>query len=198
MKYLQLLIFAVFSCCIHAQYYSDSIREIREKAENDYKKGILNEEELQSFSGICYFPVDSSYRITAELIHAPGKKFKMPMTKKRDEPVYYKKWGVVRFVLHDTLCELAVYENFDLKHSKEYKNYLFLPFRDGTSGHNSYGGGRFLDLEKNDSGKIVIDFNLAYHPYCLYSKRYSCPVPPAENTLAIHIFAGECYRGEGH
>ena len=78
-----------------------------------------------------------------------------------------------------------------LKKEKEYKDYLFLPFRDGTSRKESYGGGRFLDLKKPKGKTIHIDFNLAYNPYCAYSHRYTCPIPPPENELTIEIKAGE-------
>ncbi len=68
---------------------------------------------------------------------------------------------------------------------------LFLPFRDATSGRETYGGGRYLDLQPDDDGNVVIDFNLAYSPYCAYDDGYSCALPPAENWLSVPIAAGE-------
>lgn len=72
----------------------------------------------------------------------------------------------------------------------------FLPFRDATSGNDSYGAGRYLDLEDIHDGQVHIDFNLAYNPYCAYNEAYSCPLPPHENWLTVPIEAGERdYRG---
>jgi uncharacterized protein (DUF1684 family) len=68
---------------------------------------------------------------------------------------------------------------------------LFVPFLDVTSGHETYGAGRYLDLEAEPDGTYVIDFNLAYHPYCVYADHFSCPLTPAENRLPIRIEAGE-------
>jgi hypothetical protein len=71
---------------------------------------------------------------------------------------------------------------------------LFVPFVDTTSGNETYGSGRYLDLDVESDGSLVIDFNLAYHPYCAYSSAYSCPLPPAENRLPVPIRAGERLR----
>jgi uncharacterized protein (DUF1684 family) len=78
-----------------------------------------------------------------------------------------------------------------LRRQKEYKNYLFIPFRDASSNHETYGGGRYLDLQIPDGNKTILDLNTVYNPYCVYSHRYSCPIPPAENTLKLSILAGE-------
>ena len=71
-----------------------------------------------------------------------------------------------------------------------YEDYLFLPYTDLTSGDGSYGGGKYLDLKTPEGNTIIIDFNKAYNPYCAYSHRYSCPVPPEENDLLVRIEAG--------
>jgi uncharacterized protein (DUF1684 family) len=68
---------------------------------------------------------------------------------------------------------------------------VFVPFLDATSGKETYGAGRYLDLEPDEDGTYAIDFNLAYHPSCVYSPRFSCPLTPAENRLPVRIEAGE-------
>ena len=75
---------------------------------------------------------------------------------------------------------------------EEYKDYLFLPITDLTSGDGSYGGGRYLDVKKSEvaQGKVVLDFNKLYNPYCAYNEKYSCPIPPAQNDLPIRIEVG--------
>jgi uncharacterized protein (DUF1684 family) len=76
----------------------------------------------------------------------------------------------------------------------QYKDYLYLPFKDFTNGESTYGGGRYLDFKMSDiqeNQTIIIDFNKAYNPYCAYSDGYSCPIPPSENHLQVFIEAGE-------
>ena len=68
---------------------------------------------------------------------------------------------------------------------------LFVPFLDATSGTETYGAGRYLDLEPEEDETYALDFNLAYHPYCVYARSYSCPLTPAENRLPDRIEAGE-------
>lgn len=68
---------------------------------------------------------------------------------------------------------------------------LFVPFVDETSGKETYGSGRYLDLEQARGDDYVLDFNMAYNPYCAYNDDYVCPIPPRENKLPIEIRAGE-------
>ena len=88
--------------------------------------------------------------------------------------------------------ELNIYQSQDFDRDPTYKDYLFLPFTDATSGQGSYAGGRFLDVLTTDEkeGTMLIDFNKAYNPYCAYSGRYSCPITPKENHLTVAIRAG--------
>ncbi len=100
----------------------------------------------------------------------------------------YYRAGKIRFEVDGEPVELT------LLRTPGHPGY-FLPFRDGTSGKESYGAGRYLDLEDPVDGKINIDFNLAYNPYCAYSDDYSCALPPRENWLTVPIRAGEkAYR----
>jgi hypothetical protein len=76
---------------------------------------------------------------------------------------------------------------------------LFLPFRDATSGQETYGAGRYIDVGAARDGRVTVDFNLAYNPYCAYNPSYSCPLPPRENWLDVPIRAGEQdYASESH
>ena len=188
----------LFSSFSFGQSYSDTIDEIRimHMAElMDSTSGVLNLFEINNFQGLAYYDVDTNYRIQARFTKNIGKRFKM-ITSTDRRPVY-RRYGFVEFTLHDTLCHLTVYQNmelsgfFHISARKDYKDYLFIPFRDVTSGKETYGGGRFLDarIPKNDA--LLIDFNLSYNPYCAYSERYSCPIPPTENTLKVSILAGE-------
>jgi uncharacterized protein (DUF1684 family) len=181
-----------------SQHYTDTIdeRRIMHMVELlDSTSGVLNQSEIKSFQGLAYFDVDTNYRIEARFTKNIGKRFKM-ITSTDRRPIY-RRYGFVEFTLHDTICQLTVYQNMELSGffhfsaRKDYKDYLFIPFRDVTSGKETYGGGRFLDARIPKNGTLLIDFNLNYNPYCAYSTRYSCPIPPPENTLKVSIFAGE-------
>jgi uncharacterized protein (DUF1684 family) len=188
------VVIAIFvSFIANAQSYTEKLEQDRVFSNLEMLTQVLDSAERVDFKGICYFPIDTNYVVNATFTRKKGKKFVMPMTKART--VYYRQYGILQFQIHDTLCELAVYENLGLK-EKEYKNYLFLPFRDGTTALSTYGGGRYVDLEKQPGTNWKIDFNKAYHPYCVYSHRYSCPIPPKENTVLPFVTAGECYVAE--
>jgi hypothetical protein len=99
------------------------------------------------------------------------------------------RYGYIEFDAEGQRCRLQVYRLDDSGDSG--KASLFIPFRDSTSGKETYGAGRYLDLDENTSGIYELDFNRAYNPYCAYGEGYSCPIPPEENRLAIPIRAGE-------
>ena len=103
----------------------------------------------------------------------------------------YQRVGYLHFKIEDNDYSLSVFRNLDLSKKKEFKNYLFIPFKDFTNGVETYGGGRYLDIDKPvKKGDWIIDFNKAYNPYCAYSYKYSCPIPPEENFLEVEIKAG--------
>lgn len=156
---------------------------------SDTTHGILKPEELEEFKGLSYFDFDSNYQINGQFTKDKGKVFKMPTSTNREPK--YRRFGYLKFTLNGKKHTLEVYQNMALKKEKEYWNHLFIPFRDLTSSNESYGGGRYIDatIPKNDS--LLIDFNEAYNPYCAYSHRFSCPIPPKENTLNVEVRAGE-------
>ncbi len=105
----------------------------------------------------------------------------------------YRRYGYVDFTINNQKQRLTVYQNIALSKVKGMEDYLFIPFKDSTSTITTYGGGRYLDFKITRATFVLIDFNLAYNPYCAYSHHFSCPIPPAENTLLIGIEAGEKY-----
>jgi len=192
MKIIIILLSALISAVSFAQKSESEILDLRKKhAEelNDSTSGMLDAEEIRDFGGLDYFEFDSTYQIEATFIKKKGRKFKMPTS--TDRLPVYRRFGIVQFTINDTVYELEVYQNMELRKKKEYKDYLFIPFRDKTSRIETYGGGRYLDVRIPEGNTLLIDFNLAYNPYCAYSYRYSCPIPPEVNTLDIRIPAGE-------
>jgi uncharacterized protein (DUF1684 family) len=140
-----------------------------------------------------FFEVDTAYRVMArieKIENAPWVSFATSGKMKKN----YRVYGILHFTIHDTVLRLNLYQSQDLIFSKEYKDYLFLPFTDATSGHESYDAGRYIDLQFSDiaNNMVCIDFNKAYNPYCAYvSGVFNCPIPPKENHLSVGIRAGE-------
>ncbi len=192
MKYL-IFLFSPF--LLQAQdtlSYWEEMQQHRDHLNQEFatpEKSPLTEEDLAVFDSLDFYPVDTQYRIVARFIRTPGEKpFEMATSTSR-KPVY-EKYGEAHFKLKGKSLVLNIYQNHRLRKMKEYKDYLFLPFKDFTNGHGSYGGGRFLDLRIPSGNTIVIDFNKAYNPLCAYNERYSCPIPPEENHLQTAIEAG--------
>ena len=142
------------------------------------------------FKGIHYFEVNTKFRVVATFIRTNNElEFGMKTTTER-LPVY-RKYAIVVFIIDGEKYRLNVYQNVELIKKEEYKKHLFIPFTDDTSGDESYAGGRYIDIEIPEGESLIIDFNLAYNPYCNYNSRYSCPIPPSDNDLSVRIEAGE-------
>lgn len=147
-----------------------------------------------------FFPVDEKYRITALFEKKNDSKWFSMETSGATRKIF-RVYGVLRLVINDTSARMNLYQSQTLLNSDEYKDQLFLPFTDVTSGEETYGAGRYIDLAIGDivENKIVIDFNKAYNPYCAYvSGKYNCPVPPKENDLPVAVFAGEKIFEKAH
>ena len=110
-----------------------------------------------------------------------------------DRIALYKEYGVIKFTLKEGNYELTLYQSEEDFRNEKRKNRLFLPFTDATSGNQSYGGGRYMDLMISDITRdqtIEVNFNNTYNPYCAYNDEYSCPLTPRKNHLTIAIKAG--------
>lgn len=195
MRFSLLIIFSLTAqFCIGQNTYFQRIDSLRSVAQKVMRNDILDSIERIDFKGICYFPVDTNLRVQATFHKQKGKVFYMPMTKARK--VRYQAVGYLQFKIHDSLCRLTLYKNLDLK-DPSYEDYYFLPFKDGTTALSTYGAGRYLDVYRSRRQKTIqLDFNIAYHPYCAYSERYSCPIVPSENTILPSITAGECFHSD--
>lgn len=155
----------------------------------DAKTSPLMEEDLKSFKTLDFYPVNGKYFVNAKLVKAKNEKvFEMKTTGTRTPK--YIKYGTLYFTIDGVALQLNVYRSIDLSKTKEYKDHLFLPFSDLTSGKQSYIGGRYIDLKVPKGETIAVDFNQAYNPYCAYNHKYSCPLVPLENDLKIEIKAG--------
>jgi len=147
-----------------------------------------------------FFPIDKNYRVIANFERVKNGKW-FTMETSGSQKKVHRVYGTIHFTIHDTALALNIYQSQDLMAATEYKEYLFLPFTDLTSGEESYASGRYIDLTFKDimNNKVVIDFNKAYNPSCAYvSGKYNCPIPPRENSLNVAILAGEKNYGKEH
>ena len=192
MKHLFILLLLISTCHIFAQDHENSIMEFQLELNKDFKdssKSPLPKEEIESFEGLDFYPIDEKYCVKATFIRTENAvPFKMKTT--TDRLPTYEVYGVATFQIDNQEFKLNIYQSHSLRETEAYKSYLFLPFTDATNGEETYGGGRFIDLEIPEDGFITIDFNKAYNPYCSYNHTYSCPIPPKENDLNIPIEAG--------
>lgn len=140
------------------------------------------------FHGLEYFPFDPAYvfRVKLKLFDEPRE---LDMITSKGKVKHYVEYGYFEFDMNGTQ-RLNAYRP---KPALEgHPNYLFIPFKDATTGKESYSAGRYMELTLNDSsGVYVLDLNSAYNPWCAYSNNYNCPFPPKENSLSIPIYAGE-------
>jgi uncharacterized protein len=147
----------------------------------------LMAEDIPGFEGLnYYFPVkELRYRLK---LHAAASPDTVEMVKRRGDVVRNVLKGHVTFLHDDRAHTLNVYGPA----TREHGDYLWLPFYDQTSGEETYGGGRYLDLEMDDDGYLILDFNYAYNPLCDYNhEKYNCTLPPDENRLDFAVQAGE-------
>lgn len=143
-----------------------------------------------SSKGLDYFPVDPKYRLQVRLA-----KYAAPMpivlATSKGVPRNMVKYGYFEFEIEGRRQRLDAYKSMPAPGHGHSEALLFVPFRDSTSGKETYGAARYLDIPEDSSGEHVLDFNLAYNPYCAYSEDYVCPFPPRENWLTVAIRAGE-------
>ena len=147
------------------------------------------EAERPAFAGLAYFPVDLAYRVVGEM-HIYGRRQQIRLPNTGDSFTVVERWG--RFV-----GELAGVSFWLEVYRSDQSDELVVFYTDPTNGRETYGGGRYVALQRGDDGVYVLDFNLSYNPYCVYNAAYVCPVPPAHNRMAVAIRAGELdFAGE--
>lgn len=158
---------------------------------------VVTGDDKQFFS---FFTVNEKYKVTADFEETNNSKWFSMETSGAIKKTF-RVHGILHFSINDTAVSLNIYRSQNLMNIAEYKNHLFLPFTDITSGEETYAAGRYIDLDISDikNNKLVIDFNKSYNPYCAYvSGKYNCPIPPKENQLPVAIPAGEKIFSKQH
>jgi hypothetical protein len=179
--------------------YDVEIADFRAQKDRDFRApdnqySPIPAGERAAFRGLPYYPIDRQYRVPAalrEIQSNPPVVISVPNSGHELEQKV--KVGSLVFSLGGKEYRLSAFaENAgDLER-------LWVPFRDLTSGVETYGGGRYIDLTRTSSGTYDLDFNRAYHPSCVYSAAFVCPYPPPENRLPVPIRAGERLEASGH
>ena len=166
----------------------EAFRKQKDKFLLEHEQSPLLQEDKEHFTGARYFPIDPRYRVIATLVTEarPGI-FRVQTT--TGDYKEYTRVGRLEFELDGQHLSLVAF--MPPADEPLHGNRLFVPFRDRTSGKDTYGAGRYLDLNKRPGDTYVVDFNRAYNPYCAYSPYYSCPLPPGENNLGVEVRAGE-------
>jgi len=140
------------------------------------------------FKELDYYPPNPDYRFVIELHEHDKKKMLKIEDTKGNEREFFR-WGEFRFKIENKECSLQAYKG------DPQEDRLFVPFRDKTSGNETYGAGRYIDLDYEEhyttEGKWILDFNKAYNPWCAYSENYACPYIDPENWLDVPVRAGE-------
>ena len=189
---LSLVIIFSFSCREEKRYQDVNLTEYQRQVNNYFKDASvspLKPRDLKNFKGLDFFEFDSIYVVKAKIEETKESlPFKMKTT--TDIPADVRKYADLFFQITDKEFELSVYENLEYEGVEGYENYLFLPFLDETNENETYGGGRYLDLFLNGTDSIIIDFNKAYNPKCVYDENFSCPIVPRKNFLNTRIEAG--------
>lgn len=189
---MRFLVAIILSLLFSSALWGQSYQARLEKYQTDY---VQNHEVVPDSNRkyLGFFPIDKSYCVKATFTKANGSDwFNLPTSSGKTKA--YRTYGSVRFKIHGKPLVLYMYQARALLEKSENWDYLFLPFADATNGEISYEGGRYLDLKISDikNQQVEIDFNKAYNPYCAYVEgKYSCPIPPRENQLAVAIQAGE-------
>lgn len=169
------------------------VKKWQDELNAEYKdkfKSPLNAQEREAFNGHSFYAITDMYDVKAKL-EIRTDDLLIPFKTSTEKIVKNKLYGVLYFQISDKPFKLNVYQSPDLMKVPGYEDYLFLPFTDLTTGNETYGGGRYIDLRIPTKGnEIIINFNKAYNPFCAYSKNYSCPKVPAENDLNVKILAG--------
>lgn len=171
--------------------WTDELAEHRRQKDSylaDHPQSPLPPDQRADFDGLAYFPPNEALRFELPLAEHEEKSTITVETTTEGERTYLR-WGEFSFEVDGEPMTLQAYK------ADPDDDRLWVPFRDDTSGEETYGAGRYLDLEaahdRTDDGRWILDFNLAYNPFCAYSAAYECPLIPMENWLDVPIRAGE-------
>lgn len=199
-RYIALLVLSVYSLSIAGCGEQDAMsgyenqiwqhRLDKDMSMRDASRTVLRPEVRARFAGLNYFGVDESYRFEVEFVEAAAPETVL-VAKRLGGIIPYVKKGYVEIPFPEGPFRLSAFHLEDTP-----PNRLWLAFRDGTTGRESYGGGRYIETYVEEDGRVVVDFNLAYNPFCDYNPEdFNCPIPPRENRIPFPVPVGEKRSG---
>lgn len=169
--------------------YPAKIAAVRAAKDESFKNGPespIPANKKGTLIPLAYFPVDESYAVPASLEPA-AERTRITVPTSTGQTRELERIGALKFLLNGKPLQLTAFIDVE----SPQVNRLFVPFADQTSGSETYEAGRYMELDPTATGIYVVDFNIAYNPYCYYSPEYNCPYPPKENRLDVPIRAGE-------
>lgn len=161
----------------------DDFRTSKDEAFRNDHHSPLTEDQRAEFGGLEYYDEDPAFAYVLDP-EPFAEQETIEMQTSTGETASYVRWAKVSFEVGSEAAELTVFRSPD-------SGEIFLPFQDANAGGETYGAGRYLEAQEHSSGKLLVDFNYAYNPYCAYNESWSCPIPPFENRLSVGITAGE-------
>lgn len=186
------LILLVAGCSSAPEDYASTIATERARKDEMFRDvggdSPVKPGDLEKFVPLSYFPIDESYAVPAQLETTP-ERISITMPTSTGQLRNVERIGTLKFSLKGQPLKLTAF-------LEEGSQRLFVPFSDLTSGTETYPAGRYMNLDPSPSGIYIVDFNIAYNPYCYYNAEYDCPLPPAENRLTLPIRAGERMRAD--
>ena len=180
---------ALSACGPTEEDYTAKIAAIRAAKDESFKgdpDSPVPADKKAALLPLAYYPIDELYAVPASLEPATDRTpIQVPTSIGKIRNL--ERIGTLKFSLKGQLLRLTAFRDLE----SQDVNRLFVPFSDLTSGAETYPAGRYMELDPTPTGIYVVDFNVAYHPYCYYSPEYDCPYPPKENRLEVPIRAGE-------
>lgn len=168
----------------------DEFRAGKDEFFRDSPDAPLTASQRQHFTGLAYYEENPALALEVEAVPFAEREIVSMQTSTGGEATY-ERWARVTFDVDGAEASLTLYREPGSGH-------IFLPFQDSNAGGETYGAGRYLEVLPLEDGRVLLDFNYAYNPYCAYNDGWSCPVPPAENRLKVPIRAGERTFIGGH
>lgn len=197
---LTLTLLMSFALTGAAQNWKREVRKFQKDLNHHYRDAEtspLTEEDRASFKSLDYFPANSTLCFQAHINRTPeAQPFEMATVSGKNKT--FRSYAVLEFSHEGTDYQLTAYRRIQADGSEG--DYLFIPFKDESTGEESYGGGRYIDLDvpSESATQLTLDFNHAYNPYCAYSTGWSCPIPPQDNYLPFKVLAGVRAWEKGH
>lgn len=197
MKKILLLLLLIIPFLTFAQSKRAYKKEIK-KFRKHYKQEFLDEARSPFYNNkkgmkdMRFYKAKREYKLQANFRRtADAQPFKMATYSGNTQD--YVLYGIASVMLEGKKMDVNIYQSLRLSEMDEYKDHLFIPFKDLTNDDSTYGGGRYIDMKMSDikNGIVTIDFNRCYNPWCAFSDGYNCPVPPVENHFDLAINAGE-------